>query len=528
MISVRVETDSLGARPFSSAGTALHVPQRLFNAKLALINNTADAVPELGERFPELHSESWRVFPDGRMESTYGLKSGLAWHDGTPLTAEDWVFGWRVYAHPELGQAGALPQQAIDVVEAIDRQNLRVRWKVPFPGADHLSDRGRELLPLPRHLLQDVFDRGDMETFLSHPYWSRDYVGVGPYKLEHREPGAYIEAVAFDQYALGRPKINRIRIMPIGDSNTVFARIMAGEIHVATDNSIGQHAELIRRDWEPRQAGRVLQWPNAWRYTAFQMRPDLASPAAILDLRVRKALAHAIDREAINEAVYGGQIIYSSAPVWERSEYGPGVEQATDLVRYAFDLRQTELLMAQSGFTRGRDGLYANADGRFVGELGTTSGADNEPEVAIMADGFRRAGFEIREHILSNVLAQDNMLRSTFPTMATSNTNLGIPALLNFATDQIPSAAARWRGSNRGAWSNAEYDNVMNTFGATLERDQRNAQVARAVTLLSEDLPAIPLFFRSQPFAHVKELRGPDTSAPEASIPWNVHTWEFQ
>jgi peptide/nickel transport system substrate-binding protein len=383
-------------------------------------------------------------------------------------------------------------------------------------------------VPLPRHLLLEVFERGDAEAFASHPYWSRDYVGLGPYKLEHWEPGAYLDTVAFDQYVLGRPKIDRIRIMPIGDPNTVLARILAGELHVATDNSIGQHGDLIRREWEPRQAGRVLHWPNAWRYTAFQLRPEMASPRAILDLRVRKAIAHAIDRESINEAVYGGQIIFSSAPVWERSEYGRGVEQATGLVRYPFDLRRSELLMAEAGFTRGGDGVYAGAEGRFSGEIGNTSGADNEPEVAIMADGFRRTGFDIRENVLSNVLAQDNQLRSSFQTMFTSNTNLGIPALLNLVSDQIPSPANRWRGGNRGGWSSPEYDSIMDAFGTTLERDQRNAQVARAVTLLSEDLPAVPLFFRSQPFAHVSELRGPETSAPEASIPWNVHTWEFR
>jgi peptide/nickel transport system substrate-binding protein len=129
--------------------------------------------------------------------------------------------------------------------------------------------------------------------------------------------------------------------------------------------------------------------------------------------------------------------------------------------------------------------------------------------------------------VLSNVLAQDNQARSSFTTMFTSNTNMGIPALLNWVSEGIPSPANRWRGGNRGGWANSEYDGIMSAFGVTLERNQRYAQVARAVTILSEDVPAVPLWFRSQPFAHVSELRGPETSAPEASIPWNVHTWEF-
>ena len=58
---------------------------------------------------PQLNTDSWRVLPDGGMETTYRLRPDLTWHDGTALTAEDWAFSWRVYQVPELGHAGASP-----------------------------------------------------------------------------------------------------------------------------------------------------------------------------------------------------------------------------------------------------------------------------------------------------------------------------------------------------------------------------------------------------------------------------------
>jgi hypothetical protein len=96
--------------------------------------------------------------------------------------------------------------------------------------------------------------------------------------------------------------------------------------------------------------------------------------------------------------------------------------------------------MAEAGFTRGGEGIPG---GRFSGEIQTTSGADNEPEAAIMADGFRRNGFDVRENVLSNVLAQDNQLRASFPTMSTANTNMGIRGMLYLVSDDIPSPANR-------------------------------------------------------------------------------------
>src|SRR5207245_2214732 len=83
------EPASLATRPFQQPGTALHVSRRLFNALPALIDDRAVPRPDLLEAFPELNTDSWRLFPDGRMETTYRLKPSLTWHDGQPLTADD-------------------------------------------------------------------------------------------------------------------------------------------------------------------------------------------------------------------------------------------------------------------------------------------------------------------------------------------------------------------------------------------------------------------------------------------------------
>jgi peptide/nickel transport system substrate-binding protein len=112
--------------------------------------------------------------------------------------------------------------------------------------------------------------------------------------------------------------------------------------------------------------------------------------------------------------------------------------------------------------------------------------------------------------------------------MFTGNTNMGEPAMLGLSSDNIPSAQNRWRGGNRGGWSNAEYDRLVEIFNRTLDRRERQALVTQLLRIYSEDLPFIPLFFRAQPFAHVAALHGPAPAAPESSIPWNIHEWEFR
>src|SRR5436853_7549194 len=76
---------------------------RLFNAALALVDNQGEPRPYLAEALPQLNTDSWRVFPDGRMETTWRLRPGLTWHAGTALAADDFVLAWRVHAAPTLG-----------------------------------------------------------------------------------------------------------------------------------------------------------------------------------------------------------------------------------------------------------------------------------------------------------------------------------------------------------------------------------------------------------------------------------------
>ena len=72
----------------------------LLNAGLMIVDDQEASQPQLAEHVPQLNTESWRVLPDGRMETTYRLKPHLVWHDGAPLTADDFVFAWQIYRHP--------------------------------------------------------------------------------------------------------------------------------------------------------------------------------------------------------------------------------------------------------------------------------------------------------------------------------------------------------------------------------------------------------------------------------------------
>lgn len=524
-MAIRVEPASVAARSLQQVGVALHTTKRLFNAELAILDDRGLPRAYLAEAIPQLDTDTWRVLPDGRMETTYRLKPDVTWHDGARLTAEDFIFSWRVYSTPDFGVAASPPINLIQDVVAADPRTLVIHWRAPYPGADALVED--QFPPLPRHILEGSFDRERPDSFTALPYWTRDYVGLGPFHLDRWEPGAFIEAAGFAGHVLGRPRIERLKIVFIGDANTALANLVAGEVHLSADLAIGfRQGVTLKREWEPRNAGTVLLHPNQWRSTRFQLRPDIANPRGILDVRVRRALAHALDKQAVLDATYEGEGIIGDIMIPPMADYYPAIDRA--IVKYPYDLRRSEQLMNEAGFRKGQDGFFASGDGRFAPELKTNASAEFEAEMSVLAAGWRLGGFDIQEAVLPTAQAQDPQARASFASMFTHNTGLGEPAMIDQITARIPRPENRWAGGNRGGWSNAEYDRLVEAFNTTLDRNERAKQAAQLTRIYSEELPSITLLFAIQPMAHVAALRGPGLVAPGAVMGWNAHEWEFR
>ncbi len=528
---LRSEPITLAARAIGSQAFAgLQLAQRLPNAGLVLMDASGELRPYLAAARPLLHTQTWQVDARGAMETTWSVKPGIAWQDGTPLSTDDFVFAWHVYRVPEYGGGGSPLMRAIDDVTAPDQHTLVVHYRQPYPAADDLSSSPSDSFPpLPRHLLEPAFQQNDATSFPSNPFWTTGYVGVGPYKLDRWEPGSFLEYTAFDQHVLGRPKIGRIRVLFIGDANTAVSYVLGSQLDlIASGTTIGfEQAYALQQQWVPTGAGTVLLAGNLWRATAIELRPELASPLALLDARVRKALASSVDKQALNDSVYHGEMEVSDTFISPKSYWGPVIESA--VVKYPYDLHQSAQFMEAAGFAKGSDGVFASAtQGRFTAQLKTAAAPEWEAEVAIMGRGWRAAGFDVQEAILPAALSLDPASRVTFPAMFTSTIPQGDQSLASFTSGQIPRAENNWRGgNNRGGWSDLDYDRLFEAFSTTLETSQRAALLAQLMQTFTDQLPVIPLLALTQPYVYVSALHGIAPTVPEAQLTWNIHEWEW-
>jgi peptide/nickel transport system substrate-binding protein len=525
--AVRPEPVSLASKPLRATGSAADYTVRLFNAELALRDARDVARPYLAETLPQLNTDSWGVFPEGRMETVYRLRPSLSWHDGEPITAADFVFAWQVYADPDFGQGSATPQNLMDDVASPDARTLVIRWRGLYPNAGELSYSLFQ--PLPRHLLGAAYRQGDTEALVNHSFWSSQYVGAGPYQLEQWEPGAFIVARAFQGHALGRPKIDRVTIRFFTDENTALTNMLAGSAQLATDRALRyEHVETLKRHWIGAQQGVVTLTPTQWRYVWVQMRPTVVEPRALLDVRVRQALAHTIDKDGLN-ALLGDEEALADTLLPRTVPYFAELDRA--IAKYPYDLRRSEQLMAEVGYARGPDGLYANASGeRFHFDLWGDAGTQLEKDLAVLGDGWRRVGYEPRQFVVSVAQLRDKQFRTTFKGLYSTTSGAAADHRLDhFVGASIPTAENRWTGNNYAGWANGEFDRLWDEFSTTLDRAERNRQVIQMMTITSQDLAIIPLYHNFEVAAHVAALQGPDPRPVAFNlINWNVHEWELR
>jgi peptide/nickel transport system substrate-binding protein len=530
-MAFRYEKNDLSTKTLSQAGQEY---RPLFNAGLVLIDGKGMLQPQLASELPRLNTDSWRVTPDGRMETTWKLKPNLRWHDGQPLTADDYVFAWKAYSARGLGIFSPAPQSYIDEALAPDPQTVIFRWSALYPDADQMT--GTEFPPLPRHLLAAALeafeqDAATRDAFVNHRYWNEGYIGAGPYRLERLDPGTGLEGSAFEHYALGRPKIDRIVARIIGDENTVLSGILADTIQLSAGITIRhEHALVLQREWVPNGRGTVAMAPARLVNNLVQFRPEYQRSPALLDVRVRRALVHGIDRQALNDALFEGQSINPESFLIPGSPSFAEVDRL--IAKYPFDPRRTEQLMNEAGFSKDREGLFANAAGeRFRPDFQVLTGTQFERGGALMVDTWRRAGIEVQNSVLPAVQVRQNDVRNTFPGISTPGAAGGneTRTLEFFSTGQIGTPANGWVGSNRGGWVNPEYDRLWSAYSVTLDRAERVRQMADMTKLVNEELPGWPIYWDFNVMAFPTSLRGPELGLANTSTEfWSIHEWEVR
>jgi peptide/nickel transport system substrate-binding protein len=498
----------------------------LFTADLAGLQQGIPT-PVLAEAAPELGTDSWKVNADGSMETTYRLKPNLTWHDGKALSPEDFTFAHRATAQRlewglSTSSINLLEHRTITSVTAADDRTIVIRWRGPYPQAATPS-----LTAMPPHILTSVVDQG-AEALGSHPYWTTQYVGLGPYRLTKWEPGAYLEGTAFDGYVLGKPKLETVRVTWAADENSTLSRLLAGDADIALDDAIGMaQGNVLKGQWATDNVGKLILSPAWMRHIQVQFRPHIVNPAAVTDLRVRKAIAHAIDRQGLVDALVDGLGIPTDNIGVPNTSYYSRIQQATS--KYPYDTRIAEQFLQEAGLGRGSDGFWTGPGGRFAPSvLGIAEGQEGQ-ETTVVVDMLRRIGIDAQLNLVPGAMIQrDDEMKSVFPALRTNYINGEDQIVARLLAAEISAPDNRWGAKNKAGYANEHHDRLYQEWRRTLDANARTDLMVQLVKFYSDELPVIPMYVDVAVIPHRSSLEGPTPQSTDTAYYHNLHLWSWK
>jgi peptide/nickel transport system substrate-binding protein len=497
----------------------------LVNQYLAILRPDGTPEPRLLAELPSVDRGTWKLNPDGTMEVTYKLRPDANWHDGTPFSADDMVFSWEVGRDPAVPNGNQSAVRLIQSVTAVDAKTAVINWGQTYPFADRLEHR--EFYPLPKHLLETAY-RTNKESFISQPYFTDEYVGTGPFKVSQWDHGSYLDLVANDNYFLGRPKLDRIRVQFIADPNTVVANLRAGTVNAFFPPGGPEYEDALplQREWSTSGRGTVLNESVRWTFVE-PKKNAAAQPADLTDPRVRQAILMAIDRQTLAQATLGDLGVVADSWVHPRFAYYPQVKDG--ITQYPLDPRRAAALLTEVGWTPGSDGIVQKNGARF--QMNLRHQQDRERDAAVVRENLKTIGVDAQLEPLTRFQLRDAEARADFTGVEITNNPMGgLSAVRRFATDQTPTAANRYAGTNRGAYSDPEWDSIGQRMRVTLEDNQRLALERDLLRVFSAQLPALPMYFEIQviPVQGLKGVVPVSGVAHTGNImhTTNAHEWE--
>jgi peptide/nickel transport system substrate-binding protein len=418
---------------------------------------------------PEAYAARSWVFSADRRELTLHLETALRWHDGQPTTSRDVAFTLLAARDPQTGYARAGDLAALDTVLARDDSTAVLRFRVPQPEFPFVFC---ELPILPEHLLRDV-PRSDMRraAFNLAP------VGNGPFKFIERVAGqrwVLARNDAFPAALGGPPRVEQLVIAVVDEPTTKFAGLASGDLDFA--GIAPTMADLARRD----PTMRVLDYP-VLQVTGLVFN---SHRAPFDDVRVRRAITLAIDRDRIVAAALAGFATAASGPVAPESPFA----LAGASVR---DPQAADSLLDAAGWRRTADGTRARGGRPMAIELLTVGSGEQAVEQLVQADlALRGIRMEIRVVEFGAFLATARAVPKSFDMLVT-----GIPGDLSLAY-----LGAMYDGRQRGSaldYADFHTNRLDSLFARTRAAMTREATISAwhdVQAELAQDVPAAWLY----------------------------------
>jgi peptide/nickel transport system substrate-binding protein len=431
-------------------------------------------------------ASAWRRIDDRTVELT--LREGVKFHNGETMTAEDVAFSFGnermwggaaqagsagLFGSVTAGQASKQPPAEVvsianrafpsfERIEIVDARTVRFVNKTPDVTLEGRISRNVGVI-----VSRKAFS--EAATWLD---WARKPIGTGPYKIGEFKPDQSLTLLAHDDYWGGRPPLKSIRFVEVPETSSRINGLRSGEYDFACDIPPDQIGEI---ESDPRHEilGGLI---GNHRLTVFDKNhPMLANPL------VRRAMTHAIDRQTIVDALWGGRTRVPKGLQWEF--YGDMFH--ADWAVPAYDTELARKLVRESGY-KGDPIPYRLLNNYYTGQVATAQ---------VLVESWREIGINVQIETKEN-----------FPQVLAKGPTRAVRDWSNSASfnDPVSSITAQHGPTGQqwviGEWRNDEMGKLSEALETSTDRAQRKAMFRRILEICEREDPAYTVLHQTANF----------------------------
>ncbi|CAN5762529.1 ABC transporter substrate-binding protein [soil metagenome] len=472
-VVVAVSTDPAGLNPAITTQGGVHLICGSIFSGLVAHDFNLTPVPDLAER--------WEVSPDGRTYTFYLAREAF-FHDGVPVTSADIEFTFEQLLMKYHSRTRTSVGDNLDRISTPDAHTVVFEFKRPYAAFLQLIDVSNAPV-MPRHIFEGIDP-------LTNPH-NTSPVGSGPFRFQEWRKGDHITLVRNDRYyKKSKPYLDRVvyRVMPSG--LTAAIAFEKEEVDYLLNVSPLDAARFRRI------AGVVLAEKGREGYATVETLIPNLTRAPLSDLRVRRAIAHAVDKDFLVDKLQFGMGVVATGPIshllsWA---YNPTV------VKYERNLEIANRLLDEAGHKRDASGMRFRL--RFVHAAGYSKIAE------ALRDQLREAGIDVELHLLEFSAAVEAVyIKKDFDLGFASFEN-GPDPDVGVKRTVVSSNIGPIPFSNGAGYRNPRVDELFMLAASELDKQKRAAYYFEAQDILTKDLPYFWLYEPQSVSAYRDGLKG--------------------
>jgi peptide/nickel transport system substrate-binding protein len=494
------EPDSLN-KLFANSDASDQIGDLIF-APVLTYDERGAYVPELAREVPT--ERNGGVSRDGRTIVLH-LRHGMTWSDGAPLDARDLRFTWQAVMNPRNDTRLRSGWDDISAIDLPDDDTAVVHLRQPFAAILGIfAVGGAGYPPLPAHLLAGLAD-------INHAPFNERPISSGPYLLDTWNHGSSLEFSANPHYWRGAPRIAHVTYRVIPSADTLFTALQTHDVDVVDTLGDNQIDRIHSLDGYAIDRRLVANWRH--------LDMNCARPL-LTDVRVRRAIAEAVDWDRMNLTIYHG--INRRAV----SDIAPNSWAAPSIPAVRFDLPSAKRLLEAAGWTPGADGVRRRDGVPLELTVSTTVSKPANVQAELqMQQQLRAAGIalSIKNYPTSLLFAQNGPLYSgrydlslTIDTNAPDPDNEGL-----WSGAFIPP-----KGGNTSFLDDPVITATSHDAAHTFDRAARRALYQREEERIHDLVPTVFLYWQVAYAAVNSDLKG-YRAAQYISSNWNAWEWSY-